>query len=199
MPGFVLASASPRRHQLLSEAGLQFEVVAPQTDELASRALTVRELTIGNAARKAMAVARLHPNKTVLGADTLVTLDGVLLGKPANLTAAFSILQRLSGREHTVCTGVCICSLAPRRQLSFSVYSQVLFRTLEPPEIRAYLTKVDPLDKAGAYAAQGDGADIIAKIRGSYTNVVGLPMGETLIALRQFGVKPAPRTRKRRA
>lgn len=199
MPGFVLASASPRRQQLLSEAGLRFEVIAPQTDELASRALTVRELTIGNAARKAMGVARLHPDKTVLGADTLVTLDGVLLGKPANLTAAFSILQRLSGREHTVCTGVCICSLAPRRQLSFSVYSKVLFRTLEPPEIRAYLTKVDPLDKAGAYAAQGHGADIIAKIRGSYTNVVGLPMGETLIALRQFGVEPAPRTRKRRA
>lgn len=190
VPRFILASASPRRQQLLSEAGLQFKIIAPQTDEIASRALTLRELTTGNAARKAMAVARLHPETVVLGADTLVALDGILIGKPANLGAAFRILQRLSGREHTVCTGVCICSLGRRKQISFCVHSQVLFRTLEPPEIRAYLTKIDPLDKAGAYAAQGHGAEIIAQIRGSYTNVIGLPMGETLVALRQFGVRP---------
>ena len=196
VPRFILASASPRRQQLLSEAGLQFKIIAPQTDEIASRALTLRELTTGNAARKAMAVARLHPETVVLGADTLVALDGILIGKPANLGAAFRILQRLSGREHTVCTGVCICSLARRKQISFCVHSQVLFRTLEPPEIRAYLTKIDPLDKAGAYAAQGHGAEIIARICGSYTNVVGLPMGETLVALRQFGVRP---DRKRRS
>ena len=190
LPRFVLASASPRRQQLLSEAGLHFDVIAPGADEVASRALTLRELTIGNAALKAMAVARLHPEAVVLGADTLVALDGALIGKPANHGAAFRILQRLSGREHTVCTGVFIYSLASRKKISFCVNSQVHFHALEPPEIRAYLTKIDPLDKAGAYAAQGHGAEIIARISGSYTNVVGLPMGETLVALRQFGVRP---------
>ena len=169
---------------------MHFDVVAPQADEVVTRSLTLRELTIGNAALKAMAVARLHPAAVVLGADTLVALDGALIGKPANHGAAFRILQRLSGREHTVCTGVFICSIARRKKISFCVNSQVHFRTLEPPEIRAYLTKIDPLDKAGAYAAQGHGAEIIARISGSYTNVVGLPMGETLVALRQFGVRP---------
>jgi len=160
---------------------------------MTSRVLTIRELTAGNAARKAMAVARLHSETVVLGADTLVALDGVLIGKPANLKHAFRILQRLSGREHTVCTGVFICSLSRREKLSFQVVSQVRFRMLEATEIHAYLAEIDPLDKAGAYAAQGQGAKIIAQIRGSYTNVVGLPMGETLRALRQFGIQPEAR------
>lgn len=189
-PRFILASASPRRQQLLAEAGLRFAVVAPQTAEISGRTLTLRELTTGNAALKAMAVARAHRDAVVLGADTLVALDGVLIGKPADRGAAFRILRRLSGREHTVCTGVYICSLARRQKLGFHVFSQVRFRVLEPPEIRVYLDKIDPLDKAGAYAAQGHGGEIIAQIRGSYTNVVGLPMGETLRALRAFGLEP---------
>lgn len=194
---FVLASASPRRHQLLSEAGLRFDVVSPNADEIVHRSLTPRELTTGNAALKAMAVARSHPETVVLGADTLVALDGAIIGKPANLDDAFRILQRLSGREHTVCTGVFICSLATRKKISFCVVSQVHFRALEPPEIRAYLTKIDPLDKAGAYGAQGNGAEIIARICGSYTNVVGLPMGETLVALRRFGIQPGQQKNRR--
>ncbi len=196
VPNFLLASGSPRRQQLLSEAGLQFAVVAPAVDEIANRALTLRELTTGNAARKAMAVARAHPESVVLGADTLVALGGDLIGKPANLPAAFRTLRRLNGREHTVCTGVFICALARQKTLSFQVVSQVRFRSLTEAEIRDYLAKIDPLDKAGAYAAQGHGADIIARIRGSYTNVVGLPMGETLLALRQFGIQPARRPRR---
>ncbi len=190
VPRFILASASPRREQLLSEAGLRFEVIPPQADEMNSRAFTSRELTLGNAALKAMAVARLHPDAVVLAADTLVALDGAIIGKPSSLDAAFRTLQRLSGRQHTVCTGVFICAIARRQKISFCVVSQVLFRTLSPPEIRAYLTKIDPLDKAGAYAAQGHGAEIIARITGSYTNVIGLPMGETLVALRKFGLRP---------
>lgn len=187
----ILASASPRRQQLLSEAGLRFKVVAPQTAELSSCVLTLREITTGNAALKAMAVARRYPDAVVLGADTLVALDGVLIGKPADRGAAFRVLRRLSGRAHTVCTGVYICSLARRRHLAFHVFSQVHFKLFEPPEIRAYLDKIDPLDKAGAYAAQGHGGEIIDKIVGSYTNVVGLPMGETLRALRAFGIRPS--------
>lgn len=191
IPRFVLASGSPRRQQLLSEAGLQFEVVAPRVAESAtSRSLTIRELTTGNAARKAMEVARVRPKAVVIGADTLVALGGTLIGKPANLSEAFRILQRLSGREHQVCTAVFICSGVRKEKVSFQVVSQVQFRSLTEAEIRLYLAKIDPLDKAGGYAAQGHGAEIISQIRGSYTNVIGLPMGETLRALRYFGVQP---------
>ncbi len=196
VPSFLLASGSPRRQQLLEEAGLRFNVIAPAVAESASSALTLRELTTGNAARKAIAVARAHPESVVLGADTLVALGGLLIGKPANLPAAFRILRRLNGREHTVCTGVFICALARRQTLGFQVVTQVRFRALTDEQIRDYLTKIDPLDKAGAYAAQGHGAEIIAHIRGSYTNVVGLPMGETLRALRQFGIQPTRRPRR---
>jgi septum formation protein len=197
VPKFVLASGSPRRQQLLTEAGLQFEVVPPNVAEIAGRSFTIREMTTGNAARKAIEVARARPETVVLGADTLVALDGALIGKPANLAAAVRILQRLSGCEHTVCTSVFICSVALQAKISFQVVSQVRFRSLTEAEIRAYLAKIDPLDKAGAYAAQGHGAEIIAQIRGSYTNVVGLPMGETLGALRHFGIQPGVGPRRR--
>lgn len=189
-PRLVLASASPRRRQLLQEAGLQFDVVVPDVKEASTRTLTIRELATQNATRKAVAVARAHPDAVVLGADTLVVLEGEPIGKPANLREAFKILQRLSGREHQVCTAVFICSAAQRAKLSFHVFSQVRFRALRPAEIEAYLAKIDPLDKAGAYAAQGHGSEIIEKIRGSFTNVVGLPIGETLRALKRFNVRP---------
>ena len=190
VPDFVLASGSPRRRQLLSEAGLQFEVVSPDVEEIESRSLTVRELTTCNAARKGMAVARSRASDIVLAADTLVALDGAVIGKPATLAQARKILRRLSGREHHVCTGVFLCADGGKRRLSFHVLSQVRFRALNDDDISAYLARIDPLDKAGAYAAQGDGSQIIAQIRGSYTNVVGLPMGETLHALRNFGITP---------
>jgi septum formation protein len=183
----ILASASPRRKALLAEAGVTFQVVVAPVAESSSRALSIRELTTWNAARKAIAVARLRRNAVVLGADTLVSLGGELIGKPANLAEAAKILRRLSGREHQVCTAVCLCS-GSRPPLSFCVVSHVRFRALDEEQIASYLAAVDPLDKAGAYAAQGDGRRIITRIRGSYTNVVGLPMGETLRALRSFGV-----------
>ncbi len=186
-PLLILASGSPRRRALLAEAGLRFKVVVAAVTESSSRALSMRELTTWNAARKAIAVARQHRDAVVLGADTLVSLDGRAIGKPANLAEAANILRRLSGREHQVCTTVCLCSgQEPPR--SFSVLSHVRFRALDDEQIASYLATVNPLDKAGAYAAQGDGRKIIARIRGSYTNVVGLPMGETLRALRTFGV-----------
>lgn len=189
-PRLVLASASPRRRQLLGEAGLQFEVVAADVTEVVAQTLTIRELATQNATRKAVAVARDHRDAVVLGADTLVALDGIAIGKPANLREAARILQRLGGREHQVCTAVFICSAVQRRKVSFHVFSQVRFRPLTPEMIQDYLAKIDPLDKAGAYAAQGHGSDVIESIRGSFTNVVGLPMGETLRALERFGIRP---------
>ena len=187
-PRFVLASGSPRRRQLLAEAGYEFEVVSPPVEEVSHNWLTIRELTLCNARRKASCVARTLPGAVVLGADTLVTIDGQVLGKPAHLTEARQMLRRLSGRCHAVWTAVCICHWALGKSESFCVVSQVEFRDLTDPTIKSYLEKVNPLDKAGAYAAQGHGKEIIKRIAGSYSNVVGLPMEETGRVLRAYGI-----------
>lgn len=188
-PAFVLASGSPRRSDLLSAAGLQFEVIVPKVAETSGPALTIRELTTWNAMRKALDVARQRPGAAVLGADTLVALDDRIIGKPGDLSEARAILGHLSGRVHEVCTAVFICSQGRAQTRSFYVFSRVKFRELNEREITRYLAKVNPLDKAGAYAAQGHGAEIIQEIRGSYSNVVGLPMEETLRVLREFGLE----------
>ncbi|MEN3367863.1 MAG: nucleoside triphosphate pyrophosphatase [Verrucomicrobiota bacterium] len=190
-PRFVLGSGSPRRRHLLEEAGYEFEVVEPAIAELAVASFTIRELTICNATRKALAIARSRPDAVVLGADTLVALDGEVIGKPADLAHAQEILRRLGGRSHEVRTAVFICHLARGQAHSFQEVSRVQFRELDRGAISKYLAKIDPLDKAGAYAAQGHGMDIIERIEGSYSNVVGLPMEETARVLRLFGIKPS--------
>lgn len=187
---FLLASNSPRRRELLLEAGFDFEVFAPQVAERIDVDFTLRELTSLNAVRKAMAAARAHSKKIVLAADTLVAIDNQILGKPNDAGEAVAMLERLSGRVHDVCTSVFICHLARARSTSFSEMSRVRFRRLARDEIEHYLARVNPLDKAGAYAAQGFGSEIIEKIDGSYTNVVGLPMEKTLPALAEFGIQP---------
>jgi septum formation protein len=186
----LLASSSPRRRELLTQAGIDFEVVSPDTTESESTALSIRELTTLNATRKALDVAYREPDAVVLAADTLVALDGGVIGKPADLDQATAILRRLAGREHQVCTSVFLCRAATRQTKSFYVISDVQFHALRDSESASYLNKINPLDKAGAYAAQGHGRDIIQRIRGSYTNVVGLPVDETLAALRSFGITP---------
>ena len=193
VPRFVLASGSPRRRQLLKRAGYEFEVVSPLGEEVAHAWFTIRELTICNATRKAQRVSQTLPDAVVLAADTLVTIDGHVLGKPADLDDAVKILRRLSGRTHEVWTAVCICHAARGRTQSFHEISRVHFRELSDGAIRDYLAKVNPLDKAGAYAAQGHGTEIIEHIEGSYSNVVGLPMEETTRALSTFGVTPIRR------
>ena len=190
---FVLASCSPRRAALLSEAGFEFESVAPRVAERFDADLTLRELTMWNAIRKGLSVARAYPDKIVLAADTLVVLEDEIIGKPADLEQAAQILRRLSGRTHEVCSAVFICRLSSGVSRTFHDVSRVRFRRLSSATIENYLAKVNPLDKAGAYAAQGSGAEIIAKIDGSYTNVVGLPMEKTVTALAKFGIQPQPR------
>jgi septum formation protein len=189
-PSFLLASLSPRREQLLMEAGFEFQVVAPRVEEKFDVDLTVRELTAFNAIRKAMSVARANPRNVILAADTLVVIDGEILGKPTNIDHAVSMLRRLSGRSHEVCSAVFICELARARSTSFHEISRVQFRRLNDRAIRDYIDKVNPLDKAGAYAAQGFGSEIIQRIDGSFTNVVGLPMEKTIPALAEFGIEP---------
>lgn len=186
----LLASNSPRRRDLLLEAGFEFEIAAPNVTERFDVDLTLRELTALNAIRKGLAAARAHPGSVVLAADTLVAIDDHVLGKPRDAGEAVAMLERLNGRGHEVCTSVFICHLAHARSMRFSEISHVHFRRLNRADIDDYLARVEPLDKAGAYAAQGFGSEIIEKIDGSFTNVVGLPMEKAAAALAQFGIQP---------
>lgn len=185
----ILASQSPRRRELLADAGYDFEVVVPVITERESPWLSLRELTVANATRKALAIAQERPGAVVLGADTLVALDGKLIGKPRDLKHAREILRRLSGCVHEVCTGVFVASPSGCFA-SFAEVSLVRFRRLTEKSITTYFRNVNPLDKAGAYAAQIQGREIITEVEGSLSNVIGLPMEQTAIALTQFGIIP---------
>lgn len=186
---FVLASASPRRRDLLSDAGFRFVQVSPAVEETSSPALSGRELTLANATRKALAVARARPTEVILSADTLVELEGAVLAKPRDLRHAHEMLAALSGKTHQVYTSVCLAG-ASGEFLSFSARSDVRFRHLSTADISRYLEKIDPLDKAGAYAAQDQTGNVIENIEGSLSNVIGLPMEETTAALAAFGIRP---------
>ncbi|MGB9475459.1 MAG: Maf family protein [Candidatus Udaeobacter sp.] len=190
MPSLVLASSSPRRATLLNEGGFQFEIALPRVAEKFSTTLTLRELTLWNAIRKGMSIAQTRPDAVVLAADTLVSLENQIIGKPVDLDDAARILQRLSGRTHEVCSAVAIHQQTAGRSAVFHESSHVRFHRLSDATIESYLAKVRPLDKAGAYAAQGKGTEIIAKIEGSFTNVVGLPMEKTVAELAKFGIRP---------
>jgi septum formation protein len=186
----VLASFSPRRAELLSKAGFEFEIVAPRVAEKFDATLTLLELTLWNAIRKGMSIAQTRSDAVVLAADTLVALDNQIIGKPADLSEATQILRRLSGQTHEVCSAVAIYRQTSARSEVFHDVSRVQFHRLTNTTIQSYLAKVNPLDKAGAYAAQGSGAEIIARIEGSFSNVVGLPIEKTVAALSKFGIRP---------
>ena len=191
MTPLILASGSPRRKELLRKAGFDFAVRLPSIAERTDAHLTARELTSWNAVRKGLTVARFCPDEVVIAADTVVALNGSVIGKPTDVEHAVRILERLGGQTHQVYSSVFVAHLSRARVRLFCEVSHVHFRTLGPPQIREYLAKIDPLDKAGAYAAQGHGSEIIEQIEGSYSNVVGLPMEETTVVLRQFGIRPA--------
>lgn len=194
-PQLVLASGSPRRRKLLADAGFEYVVVVPEIREVFSAEITLREATSWNALRKGLVVARLRPNDIVLAADTLVALDDQVLGKPANRAEAARILRLLSGRTHEVTTGVFVAHLRGGQSETFCVSSRVAFKKLSDQTIRDYLDQIDPLDKAGAYAAQGKGRIIISRISGSRSNVIGLPLEKTRAALKRFGLYPRSRRR----
>lgn len=175
MPPLILASASPRRAELLRQLGLEFQVVHSPLPEIIHDQLTPREVAQINAYRKARSVAKKSPDALVLAADTVVAVKGRVFGKPASLEEAYEMLQALSGRDHLVVTGVCLLCLRQHRQRIFTDATTVTFRKLDAVAIRRYLTMVNPLDKAGAYAIQEQGELIIERIDGSYSNVVGLP------------------------
>ena len=191
MKRFILASGSPQRIRLLQEARYDFIAQPASIAELAVDFLTPGELTLLNACRKTFAVARAEPNAVVLGADTLVALGTTMFGKPADLDEARRMLARLSGRTHEVLTGLTISSFSERRTISAVVESEVRFRELNADFIDRYLSRIDPLRKAGAYAAQIDPETVIERIDGSFTNVVGLPMETVSQLLAEFGIHPS--------
>ena len=175
-----LASGSPRRRFLLESCGLLVERLEQNADETwptMPMAAAVEEI----ARRKMAAVQGELPGLTV-SADTAVVLDGDVLGKPGSEDEAIEMVTRLAGRNHTVISGVCVCDAST--QGAFSVMTQVWFRPLSPEEIKTYVGFGESMDKAGAYGIQGRGASLVDRVEGSYTNVVGLPLAETLAALR---------------
>lgn len=175
-PPLILASASPRRAELLKLLRVKFRIIPSDATEVVHEHLTPLEICQLNAHRKARAVAKRIPDALVIGADTLVFLDNKILGKPRNLADARRMLARLQGRTHQVVTGVSLIHLRAHRERVFAISTDVLFHPLDAGQIRDYLSRINPLDKAGAYAIQESGEKIISEISGSYSNVVGLPV-----------------------
>src|SRR5262245_3943428 len=186
MPALILASASPRRSELLREMGVNFTVVRNQVPEVAPEHLSPVETAEINAYRKARATAKQYPDALVLGADTIVSLGTVLFGKPVDMPDAEQMLAKLQGRTHQVITGVCLIKLRWHRQQVFAVRTAVTFRKLHRGQIRQYLATIFPFDKAGSYAIQEEGDLIVKRISGSFTNVVGLPVERLSEELRNF-------------
>jgi septum formation protein len=186
-PALILASASPRRAELLRELEVRFAVEPSCATELDSDHLTAWELAQLNAYRKARSVAKQHPDALVLGADTVVVLGTALYGKPRDRKDAARMLGELEGRTHQVVTGVCLIHLREHRERLLAERTDVRFRRLSQADIERYLDRIDPLDKAGAYAIQEFGELLVEEISGSYTNVVGLPVERLEAELRAWG------------
>ncbi len=184
----ILASASPRRRELLGALGVRFEVVVANVTEHEEPTLDPRVMVARNSALKAEAVAALHPRAWVLGADTTVFIDGHALNKPADLDEARAMLRRLSGRSHTVFTGVALRHAQRGVRIDRGVASEVEFRRLSDADIEEYLRLVHVLDKAGAYAIQEHGERIVAAHRGSLSNIIGLPVDEVRELLTRQGI-----------
>jgi septum formation protein len=185
----LLASTSPRRQTLLREAGLAFEIAAPPDDEHThASGLAPRDLVLANARRKAAAIARLHPDRVILSADTEVVLDDRVLGNPADLDDARRMLLQLAGRDHHVITGVVLHFPGPPHEDAWIDSTTVRFHDLDAARVDAYLARVPVLDKAGAYALQEHGELLVASVTGSRTNVVGLPVESVLARLKHHGL-----------
>ncbi len=183
----ILASKSPRRKYLLSQAGLKFDVMPSQFDERSIPLEDPRDYVCILSRSKALDIAHKLPDCWVLGADTIVLINGQVLGKPRGKRAARQMLEQLSGQTHQVYTGYTLCCQDRGREITDSVSTDVTFKTLSDDEIEWYINTDEPFDKAGAYAIQGLGTFLVKRINGSYTNVVGLPVCEVIEHLIQLG------------
>jgi septum formation protein len=184
----ILASGSPRRKHLLEQAGLQFSVIPSDFDESSVAMTDPASYVRALAECKALDISQKHPDSWVIGADTIVLIDGQILGKPGSKDEAREMLKRLSGKSHQVLTGYCICCKEKKQHFSETVITEVHFKKLRLEEIDWYIKTEEPLDKAGAYAIQGIGSFLVRSIEGSYTNVVGLPVCEVMEILIREGI-----------
>ncbi len=183
----ILASVSPRRQELLKGIGIKFDVIPSGANEDALDGETPRGHVLRLSKKKSFAVSQNNPDAWVLGADTVVIIDGEVLGKPGTQKEARIMLKKLSGREHRVITGFTIVNKSTDVIISDAVESSVLFKEILEDEMNWYVKTEEPYDKAGGYAVQGMAAFFVSEIHGSYTNVIGLPLTEVVMALRRVG------------
>ena len=183
----ILASKSPRRYELLRQVGLDFEVVPSSVAEDFVQKESPQEHVIRLAKAKAIDVATGHPDRWVVAADTIVYINGSILGKPRDKEEAMNMLHRLNGQEHWVLTGLSVYHLEKRKEDKEAVQTAVRVKSLTRSEMEWYVKTGEPFDKAGGYAIQGIGSFMIESIRGSYTNVVGLPLCELIQMLNRLG------------
>lgn len=173
---------------MLKQAGIEFDVIPSQFDENVMPVKEPSAYVKALAQAKAEDISRQYPGRWVIGADTIVLIDGLILGKPSGKEAARGMLLRLSGQTHQVCTGFTICCAELNKSFTNAVRTDVTFKRLSTDEIEWYINTDEPFDKAGAYAIQGLGTFLVKSIHGSYTNVVGLPVCEVIEYLIQEGV-----------
>lgn len=190
----ILASKSPRRKELLKQISIPFVVVVSDAEEVSGNSWTPAALVVENAKRKARAVAEKYPDSPVLGADTVVSSEGKIFGKPKDKDEARKMLTALSGKMHEVTTGLALINRNEIR--TTSVTTKVFFDTMTKADIDAYIATEEPMDKAGAYAIQGKAARFIEKIEGSYSNVVGLPLNALIQLSKDLNLFPLAVSRR---
>ncbi|MFC1923925.1 Maf family protein [Chloroflexota bacterium] len=188
MKKIVLASASPRRKELLERIGLKFDIEPSNHEEKVKPGLEPHEQAKSLSLEKAKLIAGNYRDALVIAADTFIVLDGEILGKPITEDEARRMLEKISGKQHSVITGFTIIDTASGNMLSRSEETKVYIRELSSKEIDSYVRSKEPLDKAGAYAIQGLGSVIVKKIEGDYFNVIGLPLSAVTESLKEFGV-----------
>ena len=189
MPKIILASTSPRRKELLESIGLKFEIQPSDYEEDMTLKMPPKKLAEFLSLNKARSVAQENNDAIVIGADTIVVLGKQVLGKPHTEKEAKKMLKMISGKVHSVITGVTVIDTSKNIMITKSVETKVWIKKLSPKEIESYVASKEPLDKAGAYAIQGLGSLIVKKIEGDYSNVVGLPLFALREELEKIGVK----------
>jgi len=185
----ILASASPRRRDILNIAGLKFAVCESGYDEAVKPSMKPRDTARFLSRKKAEAVAHRYKNSIIIAADTFIVFRGKVLGKPITSREARKMLNLLNGKSHSVITGYSVIDTGTGKKISRSVETKVRFKKLTAREIDAYVATKEPLDKAGAYAIQGRGAVIVEKIDGDFFNIMGLPLCALADSLKEFGIQ----------
>lgn len=189
MKPIILASASPRRKDLLKQIGINFEIDPSNYQEEKNLNLEPHELAKYLSLQKAKDVALRHKNSIIIAADTFVVFEGKIIGKPDSKEEARERLKEMNGKPHSVITGFTIIDTETNKMVSKSVKTKVYFKNITPEEIDSYVASKEPMDKAGGYAIQGLGGILIDKIEGDYYNVVGLPLAVLVEELKNFGIK----------